>query len=497
MSIEHESNLCQSCGYPSYAGHSSVCATKKKTTESAPEIDVGVEIGTKEKKLESLLSVEDAKEFGRIVESIGGVEKLFDPKNKFLHTTDNLSFADILRSGKILTDEVTPGGAQRTPGASFTDGNFPEAASFQLLYDNIPGGGREKRLNSEKYAEAMGGSHAERFIRYFLENHLDDAKEYLGQLAKKIPDDKLASIGLSSDRRIETREQALAIAKFFTPKGKGDFGVTVVYDASKQDQLGIEDRGTVGLQKFFEKRSYKQGGVPISEASAVLVPASRVEEMRKTLDERGLGHVDVRSTEELEARLLVEKAEEHGGVKRHLRDYLGLKEGDVERIEFLTVKDLPKNYQAQYEALDDERLGEVTIAVVPDDLWVKGSQPSESSAERQLVTIKQSYFETREDNDEIAWLSHELTHCQKFLDSESPDEYKDDMQKPAFGDLRSEYTYTNNLVEQAAFTRQFQFLKERGKSREDVLAMLGEYYKEYYFPFFNRLLDQVYVHLQS
>jgi len=125
-------------------------------------------------------------------------------------------------------------------------------------------------------------------------------------------------------------------------------------------------------------------------------------------------------------------------LQQHLQEYLGLKEGIVERIGLLKAKDLPKNYQTQCEFLYDERLDSVTIAVVPDDLWVKGSQPSESNAEKQLILIKQSYWEARENPDEIAWMLHELAHCQNFLDSESLEEYQGNMQKFAFEDLKTE-----------------------------------------------------------
>lgn len=195
---------------------------------------------------------------------------------------------------------------------------------------------------------------------------------------------------------------------------------------------------------------------------------------------------------EIRASLGLEQAEDQKATKQHLQEYLGLKEGDVERVSLLKAKNLPEHYQIQREALHDERLDGVTIAVIPDDLWVKGSQPSESSAENQLILIKQSYFEAQENPDEIAWLCHELAHCQNFLDSESPEAYQGNMQKFAFEDLKAEYPYPNNPVEQYTFTKQFQFLKERGKSREDVLAMLGKYYHEEDFPFFNRLLDSVY-----
>ncbi|MFA4845950.1 MAG: hypothetical protein WC654_05315, partial [Patescibacteria group bacterium] len=213
----------------------------------------------------------------------------------------------MLGSGAIITDDVFPGGKQRTPGASFTDGNFPEAMSFQLLYDNIPGGGKEKRLSSEKYAQAIGGSLAEDFVGYFWKNHPEDAKPYLAQLANKIPVEKLASLGVGTDRLVTTEEQALAISKYFVPRGRGDYGVTLVYDGNKGDEIGIEDRGTAGLQKFFEKRSFKPGGVPLSEASAILVPESRIAEVRQELATRGLSHIDVRPSEEMEAQRILQK----------------------------------------------------------------------------------------------------------------------------------------------------------------------------------------------
>ncbi len=134
----------------------------------------------------------------------------------------------------------------------------------------------------------------------------------------------------------------------------------------------------------------------------------------------------------------------------------------------------------------------VTIAIVPDDLWVKGSQPSESNAEKQLISIKQSYFGAKKNPDEIAWLCHELAHCQNFLDSETPKEYQDNMQKFAFKDLKAEYTYPNNPVEQFAFMKQFKYLKKQGRNRKNILTMLSKYYDKEDFPFFNRLLDDVY-----
>jgi len=176
----------------------------------------------------------------------------------------------------------------------------------------------------------------------------------------------------------------------------------------------------------------------------------------------------------------------------YLREYLGIEQKDAERIDLLKVKTLSQPYQSQLEFFNDERLDEVTVAVVPDDLWHKGSQPSESAGERQLILVRRSYFEAIENTDEIAWLCHELAHCQAFLDLDSPSEYENYMNKFAFDDLKTEHSYPNNPIERFTFTRQFQYLKGHGKSRGDISALIGGYYEKVDMPFFSRLLDDVF-----
>lgn len=148
--------------------------------------------------------------------------------------------------------------------------------------------------------------------------------------------------------------------------------------------------------------------------------------------------------------------------QKFLKDYLELEDKDVERIELLEAKNLPEHYKIQYEALGDKRLENVTIAIIPDDLWVKGSQPSESHAEKQLILFREDYFEN---SDEAAWTTHELAHCKKFLDSDSQEVYQRDMKTFAFEDIESEYAYPNNKAEEYTFTEQFKYLKEQGKTR--------------------------------
>lgn len=173
---------------------------------------------------------------------------------------------------------------------------------------------------------------------------------------------------------------------------------------------------------------------------------------------------------------------------------LGIEKKDIEKINLLNAQNLSDYYKLEYMTLQDKRLENVVFAIVPDELWVKGIQPSESSAENQLIIIKKSYFESQQNPDEIAWLVHEFAHCQNFLDSNSPEDYRKKSETFAFDDLKTNdsYPYPNNKVEQYTFTKQFQFLKEQDKSKEDILIMLSQYYKEENMPFFNRLLDNIY-----
>jgi len=187
----------------------------------------------------------------------------------------------------------------------------------------------------------------------------------------------------------------------------------------------------------------------------------------------------------------IEKPTHTVTVKKYLEQYLGLPAGAIEQIKLLSAKNLPGAYQSQREFLHDERLDSVSIAVIPDNLWVKGLQPSESSAENNLVSFKKSYFENQKTPDEAAWLTHELAHCQSFLDSTTPEEYHANMQKPAFPDIATEYNYPNNPVELTTFTKQFKYLKAHGKSRANILAMLSEQYSKEDMPFFERVLDGV------
>ncbi len=186
------------------------------------------------------------------------------------------------------------------------------------------------------------------------------------------------------------------------------------------------------------------------------------------------------------------RAERMTGLKRHLAAYLELRsDQDVESLRFETAGGLTGEYADQFKFMNDPRLADTMIAVVPDRLWVKGSQPSESSADRDLILVREGYLNdpSKEKQDEVAWMTHELGHIPRGRDVGG--RYAAESEEKAFADL-DVGTYPNNKVEEHAFGRQFQYLRAKGVPRERVAELLkGEYGPED-FKFLDRLLDRVY-----
>jgi len=178
-------------------------------------------------------------------------------------------------------------------------------------------------------------------------------------------------------------------------------------------------------------------------------------------------------------------------LKEHLAKYLELKKSDdINRIRLVSMSEViaeHPQYKKQFEFLNDERLSSIKIGIVPKNLWVKGKQPSESHAERNLILFREDYFN---DSDGIAWMTHELAHCLRFLDSK--DTYASDSQTFAYDDIRSEHPYPNNKVEVFTFRKQFEYLKNLGKTKDGILDMLKEDYSDKDFPFFEKVLNQVF-----
>ncbi len=175
-------------------------------------------------------------------------------------------------------------------------------------------------------------------------------------------------------------------------------------------------------------------------------------------------------------------------IKKHLVEYYAIEDTKVlDRLGYIEAINLPPQHQKSFDFLNNERLAGTMIVVVPDDLWFKGEQPSESNAEGDVILFKQSYFESA---DNIAWMTHELAHCQKYKNA--PEQYEQDSQTYAFQDIVGEYAYPNNIVERYTFTKQFEFLKQEGLSREEIFEMIKKEYEESDLPFFERLLDEIF-----
>ncbi len=184
-------------------------------------------------------------------------------------------------------------------------------------------------------------------------------------------------------------------------------------------------------------------------------------------------------------------AERRMNAKKFLHEYFKDKDIDpaeVENISLINIENLPSQYKEQIDLLRDDRLSSTLVAVVPEKIWSK-SQPSESNAENDLVLFRADYLESKDDT---AWMTHELAHCLRFKDA--PEQYKADSQTLAFDDVKSEYLYPNNKVEEYAFRRQFEFLKQKGLSREQIIEKLkADYQEPTDFKFFDKLLDQIYL----
>ena len=187
----------------------------------------------------------------------------------------------------------------------------------------------------------------------------------------------------------------------------------------------------------------------------------------------------------------IQKEKEKFEIKSYLTKYLELQENEINKIDFIEAKNLQDQYKNQLYFMHDTRLENIKIAIVPDSLWIKGISSSESHAEKNLILFKQGSFEKdQNDPNNIAWMVHELAHCQDYLDDK--DNYEIKMQKPAFENLKSEYTYPNNQVEKFTFTKQFKYLKNKGMDREYIFQTLKKHYQPEDLPFFNRLLDRIY-----
>lgn len=244
------------------------------------------------KKASEIMTPDDFQRFESILGNHeGNTDNLYDLSNKVLHTTNNFTFGKMLDSNVIKTD-IKKGGMYQTPGASFADGDFEKAATFQTLFDDQNTRSNDKNFNTEKYYDK-----ALNFVKYFWDKNQNETAVYLSKI--------------SNGKKVETLDDAVKIAEGFKFKTKPKeieddpdklaklFGVTIVFNKEKLPELNKE--GTEGIQQDFELRSHREGGVPIPDASTIFVPESQMQTFQYELQNRGLDHIEVRPSEELEA----------------------------------------------------------------------------------------------------------------------------------------------------------------------------------------------------
>ncbi len=188
----------------------------------------------------------------------------------------------------------------------------------------------------------------------------------------------------------------------------------------------------------------------------------------------------------------LEKENKETTIKKFLQKNLNLEKKEAERINLLPAFELPAKYQDQLKNFD-KKVQETDIAVIPDKIWHKENQPTESWAEKNLILVKESYLNDPEEKDEIGWVTHELAHCEIFKNSENEQEYEAKRRTLAFEDSEAEDTYPNNIIEEQAFSKQFRYLKEeRGEDKESIKKMLKNYYEKEDFNFFDKLLKKIF-----
>jgi hypothetical protein len=252
----------------------------EKAQESIPETN-----GLLEKASETL-SRDDFLYFEKTLEK----GELFNPEGRVMHTTNDYNFEKILSTGSIRTDGKQEG-IYGTKGASFTDGDFEMALTFQTVFDDQNTWSPDKKFNSQRYSDKVRD-----FVGHFWDKKQEETKQYLSKIG--------------GGKNISTIEDAVKIAESFKFKAKPKeiaddperlsklFGVTIVYDKEKLPDLTTE--GTEGLQKDFELKSYRDGGIPIKDASIVFVPEARMDEIGSLLKKNGLENIKIRPSEELE-----------------------------------------------------------------------------------------------------------------------------------------------------------------------------------------------------
>lgn len=234
----------------------------------------------------------------------GSLENLFNPKEKLLHTTNSHAFLSRMLPQKRLLQNVKVNDEDNNvfekKGAYFTDGDFEKSLTFNNMWDD----GNEylpiKNFNTEKYKDK-----AQDFVEYFwkdrgkheiIKKHLSE----LGNTKLEYSDfDKAVKIAQGFKRKATPRD-----IKNNQDELNKMFGVTLVF--KKKDIKEVTDYGAKGIQKFFEKRLYNDNGMSFNHLVTILVPDSKIEEIKRILKENELNNIEVKASEELEVRDFME-----------------------------------------------------------------------------------------------------------------------------------------------------------------------------------------------
>jgi len=250
-----------------------------------PNVETNKE-GSLMERAERVLSLDDFRYFEATLRE----KEPFDPKGLAMHTTNDYYFSQMLESGRISTSDNKEG-IYGSEGASFGDGDFEESLTFQTLYDEQNTRSGDKKFDSQRYSDKVRD-----FITHFWETKPDETKAYLKER--------------NAGNEVGTVDDAIRVAEKFKfktePKDLANdperlsklYGVTIVYDKAMIPDLNKDK--TTGIQKDFELRSYRKGGVPIEDASMIFAPEAKIEEIKSMLKERGLEHIEVRPSEEME-----------------------------------------------------------------------------------------------------------------------------------------------------------------------------------------------------
>ncbi len=159
-----------------------------------------------------------------------------------------------------------------------------------------------------------------------------------------------------------------------------------------------------------------------------------------------------------------------------------LKKGDenFERFEKFEIKKLNellawKEMRSFFESKNFKGLEDLKVIVIDDENFWKnfyGSNDSKSSYNPKTIILKKNIFEKEGiSTEEVSLLVHEVAHL-LFYDSLGGDLEK------YMEEYYSKGVYTDSVMEKSAFEMQFEFLKFKGKTKQQCVDEVKKYLDE-------------------